>query len=221
MRVEILKQESDPRAKYELFQRLNTGGDNLSEQEIRNCVGIMLNQPFQRWLSDLADEAGFRTTISQTETAIERQAHVELALRFLAFRHVPYKPGLDVHEYLDDALFKLATQADFDRTAERDVFLNTFRVLNEAMGSNAFKRWDGTNFGGKFLMSVFEVVALGASKNLPAIEALGIPACSEFLRRKCTELWANPNFNQNSGAGVRGTSRLSNLLPMAEPFFKP
>jgi hypothetical protein len=221
MRVEILKQESDPRAKYELFQRLNTGGDNLSEQEIRNCVGIMLNQPFQRWLSDLADEAGFRTTISQTETAIERQAHVELALRFLAFRHVPYKPGLDVHEYLDDALFKLATQADFDRAAERDVFLNTFRVLNEAMGSNAFKRWDGANFGGKFLMSVFEVVALGTSKNLPAIEAMDAPTRPEFLRRKCTELWANPNFNQNSGAGVRGTSRLSNLLPMAEPFFRP
>jgi len=75
MRVEILKQESDPRAKYELFQRLNTGGDNLSEQEIRNCVGIMLNQPFQHWLSNLADEADFRATISQTS---RRPLHTKL-----------------------------------------------------------------------------------------------------------------------------------------------
>lgn len=221
LRIEILKQESDPRAKYELFQRLNTGGDNLSEQEIRNCVGIMLNQPFQRWLNDLADEADFRVTIDQTDTAIARQAHVELALRFLAFRHVAYRPGLDVHEYLDDALFRLATDEDFDRGAERELFRRTFRLLCEAMGSNAFKRWNGAQFGGKFLMSVFEVVALGTSKNLDDIEAIKETDRFEFIRTKCRELWADAQFDRSSGAGVRGTTRLSNLLPFAEPFFKP
>ncbi|VWC79321.1 hypothetical protein BLA18109_03126 [Burkholderia lata] len=221
MRVEILKQESDPRAKYELFQRLNTGGENLSEQEIRNCVGVMLNQPFQHWMTQLAEIPDFRATINQTEAAIERQMHVELALRFLAFRHVAYGPGMDVHEYLDDALFKLATREDFDREEEGDIFARTFRLLNVAMGENAFKRWDGAGFSGKFLMSVFEVVALGASRNLDVIEQLDDARRNEIVRDKCQRLWQEPVFNRYSGAGVRGTSRLSNLLPMAAGYFRP
>lgn len=46
IRVEILRKESDPFVKYELFQRLNTGGAKLSEQEVRNCMTVMLNKGF-------------------------------------------------------------------------------------------------------------------------------------------------------------------------------
>ncbi len=219
MRVEILKQESDPQAKFELFQRLNTGGQNLSEQEVRNCVGVMIDKSFQDWLVSRADTPDFRATINQTEAAIERQAHVELALRFFAFRHVAYKPGLDVHEYLDDALVQLAKSEAFDRASEHTTFDRTFQLLRSAMGENAFKRWNGADFTGKFLMSVFEVVALGVSVNIDAIESIGPDGWNAFVRRRCTDLWANATFNQYSGAGIRGTSRLANLLPMAADFF--
>lgn len=221
MRVEILKQESDPQAKYELFQRLNTGGQNLSEQEIRNCVGVMLNPVFQGWLVDLADSLDFRQTISQTDAAIERQAQVELVLRFFAFRNVVYKSGLDVHEYLDDALVKMATNAEFSSATEAAIFAKTFRLLNAALGDSAFKRWNGADFSGKFLMSVFEVVALGVSKNIDAIDALGEAVSRELVRARCILLWQDATFMKNSGAGVRGTSRLANLLPLAEAFFRP
>ena len=171
MRVEILKQESDPKAKYELFQRLNTGGDALSPQEVRNCVAIMIDSSFFDWLKELAEEDSFTVTTSQTGSAKERQTHVELALRFLAFRNVTYRKGLDVHEYLDHALIELA-EADIDRQKEADVFRETFGLLRSSMEGDAFKRWDGTRFSGKFLHSVFEVVAVGVSKNLAAIEEL-------------------------------------------------
>jgi Protein of unknown function DUF262 len=221
MRVEILKQESDPQAKYELFQRLNTGGSNLSEQEVRNCVGIMLNKPLQEWIVSHAESLEFRNTTDQTEYAIERQAHVELALRYFAFRHVPYKAGLDVHEYLDDALVQLATSATFERDAEASVFQRTFHLLNEVMGASSFKRWNGVDFSGKFLMSVFEVVALGVSKSIDQIEGKSATDRSAFLRERCIALWNDSTFSKYSGAGVRGTSRLANLLPMADSYFHP
>ena len=44
--VIIVKKESDPNTKYELFQRLNTGGTSLSDQEVRNCLIIMTNRDF-------------------------------------------------------------------------------------------------------------------------------------------------------------------------------
>jgi hypothetical protein len=221
MRVEILKKESDVQVKYELFQRLNTGGLNLSEQEVRNSVAIMIDATFQDWLHALSDTPAFESTTAQTDAAKERQAHVELVLRFLGFRNVPYTTGLDVHEYLDEVVVKLASNAQFDRPGEEGVFHRTFGILNAALGANAFKRWDGQAFSGKFLMSVFEVVALGVSRNLDALENLGPADRNVFLLQRCQDLWANPTFIQYSGAGVRGTARLANLLSLGPAIFQP
>lgn len=221
LRVEILKEESDPLIKYELFQRLNTGGVNLSQQEVRNSVGYMINPTFQSWLVERAVTAAFENTVDQTESAKERQSHVELALRYFAFRMVDYHQGLDVHEYLDVALIQLAQDAAFDRAAEEAIFNRTFELLNALLGNRVFKRWDGQTFTGKFLMSVFEVVALGVSRNIDAIEGMNEQDRLAFVESKCRDLWANPIFIQYSGAGVRGTTRLANLLPMAQGIFQP
>lgn len=219
LRVEILKQESDPKAKYELFQRLNTGGAGLSEQEVRNCVAIMLNKTFSDWLKQLSENDAFVETIAQTEYAMEKQIASELTLRFFAFRTLPYARGLDVHEYLDEALVRIASDGALDKASEAVIFEKTFELLRSTMGPNAFKRWDGNVFKGKFLMSVFEVVATGTSKNLDAISALPNP--NVFIEQRCKDLWENDTFQVNSGGGVRGTTRLANLLPMAEGFFRP
>lgn len=219
LRVEILQQESDPKAKYELFQRLNTGGAVLSEQEVRNCVAIMLNKSFYDWLVDLGENASFLETVNQTEHALQKQAATELALRFLAFRNVPYSTGLDVHEYLDGALLTMATDTQFDMSREKNVFEKTFQLIKNSRGNKAFKRWDGKDFKGKFLMSVFEVVSTGVSKNLRAIQRLEDP--DAFLIERCKSLWDDNTFQSNSGAGIRGTTRLANLLPMAKEFFQP
>ena len=218
LRVEILLQESDPTAKYELFQRLNTGGAQLSEQEVRNCIAVMLNKPFHDWLCRCATNESFLTTIDQTTNALERQSATELALRFFAFRNVPYKTGLDVHEYLDNALITMATNTDFDMSAEESVFLETFQLLSDNMGAHAFKRWDGTVFKGKFLMSSFEVAAKGISYNLSTITA---HSNSDFIKNRCKSLWDDSTFQKYSGAGVSGSARLAKLLPLAESFFRP
>lgn len=221
LRVEILKEESDPLIKYELFQRLNTGGVNLSQQEVRNSIGYMVDTAFQSWLITRAETATFENTIDQTPNAKERQAHVELALRFFAFRNVEYHNGLDVHEYLDAALIQMTRDAPINRSVEEALFDRTFSLLDAALGNKAFKRWDGQVFTGAFLMSVFEVVALGVSRNIDAIELMDPPVRSTYIQDKCKALWADSTFVRYSGAGVRGTTRLSNLLPMAQSYFQP
>jgi hypothetical protein len=221
VRVEILKTESDITAKFELFQRLNTGGANLSNQEVRNCIAVSLNRAFYDWLIARSNEAPFLRTTSQTDTALEAQAGVELALRFFAFRFVPYQGGLDYHEYLDDALMKMATDPTFDMDAETEIFTKTFQFLDEALGDKAFKRWNGANFSGKFLMSVFEIMATGVSHNVNEIEALGQQRRNEFINQVARAIWANEIFIQSSGAGVRGTTRLSRLLPISAGLLKP
>lgn len=70
-------------------------------------------------------------------------------------------------------------------------------------------------------MSVFEVMAFGVSKNIAAIDELDEGERLSFLQSKAKELWENEAFKNNSGGGTRGTTRLVNLLPMAEDFLKP
>ena len=157
LRVEILKSESDQSAKFELFQRLNTGGAPLTEQEVRNSIAVSIDKSFYEWLLLCASNASFISATNQTDNALEAQAGVELVLRFFAFRAVAYHPGLDVHAYLDRAMIELATSKKFRRQQEKEIFDQTFEYLNSALGDRAFKRWSGRDFRGKFLMSVFEV----------------------------------------------------------------
>lgn len=221
VRVEILKADSDVSAKFELFQRLNTGGASLSEQEVRNSIAVSLNRDFYNWLIERSIDESFIATTDQTDTALESQAGVELALRFFAFRYMPYRPGMDVHEYLDDALMKMATDKTFDMVLESEVFTKTFKFLSEALGSLAFKRWNGRSFAGKFLMSVFEVMSTGVSHNVDELEGFQPQKRKDFIEQAAKDLWENPVFNQNSGAGIRGTTRLSRLLPIAAELLKP
>ena len=220
IRVEILKKESDPAAKYELFQRLNTGGSNLSEQEVRNCVAIMLNKDFYDWLKSCAQHVAFRKTIDQTARALERQSDMELALRFFAFRNLKYEGGVGVHEYLDKALYKMATNSNFSYKSEKSVFEDTFSMLNQYLGNKTFKRWDGNKFTGKFLMSTFEVIATGISKSMTHVKSLKEIDKKKFVIDKIKSLWGNPKFEKYSGAGISGTTRLDKLLPLAERYFE-
>lgn len=221
VRVEILKADSDATAKFELFQRLNTGGVSLSEQEVRNSMAVSINKPFYDWLIELSNNPNFINTTNQTDSAIKAQAGVELALRSLAFRWVPYQPGLDVHEYLDQALIQMASDNDFDRDAKGTEFTQAFQFINDALGDSAFKRWNGITFTGKFLMSVFEVMSKGVSENLPALQGMADQPRKDFILSSAKNLWQNETFNQNSGAGVRGTTRLTKLLPLASQLLKP
>ncbi len=157
--------------------------------------------------------------VDQTETALEKQMASELVIRFLVFRSIPYKQGLDVHEYLDDALVTIASDCNYPQAHESEIFDSTFKLLSASLGGNSFKRWDGGGFKGQFLMSLFEVVATGVSINIDLILSEKDPA--EFIRSRCISLSEDPVFKANSGAGIRGTTRLSKLIPMAAGFFKP
>jgi uncharacterized protein with ParB-like and HNH nuclease domain len=48
--LKIIKRESDADTQFDLFQRLNTGGSQLSDQELRNSLLIMIRRDFYQWL---------------------------------------------------------------------------------------------------------------------------------------------------------------------------
>jgi hypothetical protein len=116
---------------------------------------------------------------------------------------------------------QMATNLNYDTAVEGDVFDRTFQYLDDALGSNAFKRWNGHDFTGKFLMSVFEVLATGVSHNIDALRDMVALDRNEFICNSAKALWGNEEFTANSGAGIRGTTRLAKLLPIAANLLNP
>ena len=105
--VEILKRPSDNQTKYDLFQRLNAGGTQANAQELRNCIMLMVNGEYYRAIKAAAEGTHFQGVVAVTEDQIERQRHMELAVRFLVHTFVPYDGELDVEEYIDDGIVNL------------------------------------------------------------------------------------------------------------------
>lgn len=221
MQLNILRKESDEDAKFELFQRLNTGGTKLSEQEVRNSVLVMINNKFYEWLLELTHYPSFEATVQLTDTQRNQQQAVEIALRFIAYRRHPYVRGLDVNEYLDTAARQLAKLNVADLVVERNLFEWTFNTLRSDVSVDVFKRWDGAKHLGPFSISAFDAIAYGIAVNHIGIEALPVVDRQQWLTHKVQALWQDQSFQTNSGSGVRGTTRLTNLLPYAAQYFTP
>ena len=63
LRVEIVRKETDNHFRYYMFKRLNTGGEQLSEQEIRNCTIRLLGEGFNNFIVKLCRNNDFRECI--------------------------------------------------------------------------------------------------------------------------------------------------------------
>ncbi|BDE73140.1 MULTISPECIES: GmrSD restriction endonuclease domain-containing protein [Delftia] len=222
IRVEILRKESDQDAKYELFQRLNTGGSKLSDQEVRNSVLVMLNENFFNWIRDHSAKQEFKDTIQLTPTQQELAQDNEMVLRFVAYRREAYTKGLDVNEYLDHAARKLSALTANELADESITFDWTFELLWKTFNGEAFKRWDGNRHTGRSMLAAFDVIAYGVAENRQNIMAMLNDAQRQsWLVDKVRSLWTNEIYSNYSGQGVRGTTRMANLLPFAVEYFKP
>jgi len=167
----IVLKESDETAKYDLFQRLNTGGSELSPQEVRNCLLLMINKQFFDWLKELPTDENFINSTALSDRPLEQSYDVELALRFIILSKIPedqFKGIGDVGLFLTDKMTEIAQNRKYKRAVEKVLFASTFKVLNSALGEDAFKRYNNKKkrHEGGFLLSLYETVALGVAYNI-------------------------------------------------------
>ncbi|MFD8070733.1 DUF262 domain-containing protein [Streptomyces parvulus] len=133
VRAEILRKESDPRLRYYMFKRLNTGGERLAEQEVRNATIRLLSNDFNQYLINLSRNEDFKFCIDAiTENASKRKFDQELVLRFFAFKNVRHIYRHDIADFLTDYLEAVSDPSNsesFDYESESAIFRKTFEVI--------------------------------------------------------------------------------------------
>lgn len=68
-RIEIIRSNSKMDMRYELFNRLNTGGSPLTEQEIRNCIFRGSSSSFNNFLTRVASYEPLIYLVRPTEAS--------------------------------------------------------------------------------------------------------------------------------------------------------
>lgn len=215
--VEILKRPSDDQTKYDLFQRLNAGGTQANAQELRNCIMLMVNAKYYQTVKVAADQKPYQAVVALSEEQIEKQRHMELAVRFLVHTYVAYDGTMDVEEYIDNGIVELAEKGD--RPSAKRLITRTFALLNDVAGGDALRRFENGKHSGKVGLVGLEGIAVGVAKNLESI--LKLPKPEQFVKDKIRKFWTQPEAATFTSPGLRGTTRIQRTVPFGQKWFPP
>lgn len=151
----LLLRESSPEVKYDVFDRLNTGGVPLNTMEIRNAV---FQGKFNRVLHKLSDEPVFRelwgipqdNTSRKLNTLYSQMKDIELVLRFFALKE-PTKIRRSfkwwLGHYLDSRNQEAEVNPDLDIfESDKQSFFRAINSVKRVFGADAaFVRPDYTD----------------------------------------------------------------------------
>lgn len=153
LKVVTLSDKSDSIVRFDLFERLNTGGIALTDQEIRACV---FRGRFAEFIEEIAKDESFHKVVKLTSKQEQDGTRDECVLRFFAYLN-RYKSF--VHSVVDflNEYMKEATKS-FDYTHGEKVFRETFLQLATALPGGIVRK---TKRGVTPLV-LFEAVSVGA-----------------------------------------------------------
>ena len=136
LRAVVIGAESHPNMKFEVFERLNTGGIALNPQELRNSL---FRGPLNDLLHELTKECGAFRSVIGTKRPRRRMIDQELVLRWLAFRDSlsNYRPPLK--RFLNDYM-RAHQEAETQWLRVRaEHFADTMQRIDETLGPRAFR----------------------------------------------------------------------------------
>lgn len=200
--------------KFDLFERLNTYGEPLSPQELRNCILVSLNSGRFKWLKSLAENKAFRSCTLLSEAQLAEKYDMDLALRFLTLRDAEPRSIGDVHEFLRDRMEAVALDKSYDENREAQVFVEAFEFLDQTTNGNAFRPWNKNHsaFRGGFSLAAYEGLGLAIGRHWEQIKKVQSKLDMVSIIQ---ELWASEAY-RSSFSGLRARERMVRVTPTAE-----
>lgn len=168
IRVTVLNDKSDLAVRFDLFERLNTGGVTLTPQEIRNCV---YRGAFNENIKELAERPDFRKTVKVHDTKSLNGTYEELVLRFFAYLENYAKFDHSVKDFLNDYMSdnrNARIKADNEK-----LFIRTIELLTSAFPNGISRGRAVTPVNLYEGLAVGVALALKQGKN---IDATTLPA---------------------------------------------
>ena len=200
LRAIIIKQlnPKDDTSVYHIFERLNTGGTLLKNQEVRNCV-------YWGKLNDLLQELNQYPTwrkLLGKPNLDSRQKDIELIVRYIALFHEGKEYRRPMKDFLSSFMKRNRNPSEKMIEHERERFKKTCDLILNTLGEKPF------NPRGALNASVFDSVFLAFSKHLDSIP--------KDVKKRYERLKADEDFNKFTRSSTTNEEVVKGRLEKAE-----
>ena len=208
-RVEIILKESEFKMRYELFKRLNTGGEGLSRQEIRNCIFRGLDSRYSEFVAELSQNSTFREIVNISVSNEEKMYYEELVLRYLTLKNKGTRYSqANIQDYMDDYLESQCKEFDDAKIqADKELFFDIMKLLKNLKEQNIFKL--GKRY---FTTSMYDAIMLSLSESTIKLKELDI----DQLSKNIEILKENNDFNKYVGSASSNPTSITNKVKIAK-----
>ena len=196
--IRQLHPEQDYTSIYHIFERLNTGGTPLQDQEVRNCVFAgKLND----LMVDLNKYENWRKILGKPKLD-SRQKDIQLILRYMALFHSGIQYKRPMKDFLSKFMVTMRNPSDKFVQEEKLRFRNTCDLIIRNLGERPF------NPKGALNPSVFDAIftAFGKHSN----------SCPHDIVERMKRLRENPEFRKYTSDATTNTDVVQSRLALAE-----
>lgn len=185
IRVTVLNDRSDLAIRFDLFERLNTGGVSLTAQEIRNCV---YRGPFNEGIKSLAKGEDFQSVVKVHDKKTSNGTYEELVLRFFAYLNSYEKFDHLVKEFLNS--YMNDNRHSEISTKDKNLFSKTIAILTEAF-PNGISRGRAVT-----PVNLYEALAVGVALALRGGKTVDAKKLPGLIEDKTLKKYTGAGSNQ-------------------------
>ncbi|SFR44327.1 Protein of unknown function DUF262 [Marinobacter gudaonensis] len=217
MRVITLLKQSDPELKYEVFLRLNTGGEKLKAQEIRN---VAFAGPLNELLFELSENEFIKRKLKITSSKSAQYRNMddlELILRFFTIHDRWQSFGKKIAIAMDDFM---AENQFGDVGRLRNLFNFSIEGCQRIWGELAFQKPLNNGWRDQLIAPLFDAQMVAVSL-IDEARVSELEEHSDEVLNATRELYYNdPEFHkavtQATGDSLAIRNRISKLKNMLE-----
>jgi uncharacterized protein with ParB-like and HNH nuclease domain len=210
-RVEILRWNSSYDMRFELFNRLNTGGSPLTPQEIRNCIYRDIAPTFNDFLKRIANNQDFLALIHLSDEQYEQLFHEELALRFLSLYNNLKNVRTSIAQHMTYFMRDALQNGNFNYQSHEKIFAAVFKLL-KPLGYSIFRQPDK-----QFSTALYDVITIGIGENLDFYKKQSLDLIAEKIEKQVRMDQTLLKLSRKGGNNQQ--SRIVNRLKEAKKIF--
>ncbi|MBN3754485.1 DUF262 domain-containing protein [Paraburkholderia sp. Tr-20389] len=200
IRVTVLNDKSDLNVRFDLFERLNTGGVLLTNQEIRNCI---YRGPFNDSLRKIAALNDFKQVVRLREGDTKNGTSEEYVLRYFAYLYNYNNFEKSVKDFLNNYMKENSSKLIPSSK------INLFKKVLSALAT-AFPK--GITRGQSTITpaNLFEALSVGT--------ALAIQAGIDPDTKKLRDLVSNKELKKLTTAGTNNKRMVSGRIELVRDY---
>ena len=207
LRAVTLLKQSDPELKYEVFHRLNSGGQPLNAQEIRN---VLYRGPLNDVIIELAESGFLRQQLKIRQEKSPNYATMldaEWVLRFLTLREVWSDFSGDLRDSMDAYMRTYQTPSESFLREVRDDFFFCLEACESIWSDRAFKRTEHGQWRDQALAGMYDAEMVAAYITRPGVLIGGDSAEPRIVQETAALFDHDPVFTEAVRTGTNTPSR--------------